>query len=191
VSGPQIAWLADGRRLHLNHGPIDLIIETFGRQSERRAAHDAAIGRFRTILDELVSELPELRRSAGAAPRTFAGPTARRMEAAVQKFHPEFITPMAAVAGSVADEMMAAMLAAATLDKAYVNDGGDIALHVRGDATIARHRDKRLARPQLFPRHRRCRHRSRRKCRRGRCRRNDDRQCGRPARPSCDHQESG
>jgi uncharacterized protein len=137
VSGPQIAWLADGRRLHLNHGPIDLIIETFGRQSERRAAHDAAIGRFRTILDELVSELPELRRSAGAAPRTFAGPTARRMEAAVQKFHPEFITPMAAVAGSVADEMMAAMLAAATLDKAYVNDGGDIAIHVRGDATIA------------------------------------------------------
>ena len=30
MNGPQIAWLADGKRLHLNHGPIDLIIETFG-----------------------------------------------------------------------------------------------------------------------------------------------------------------
>jgi ApbE superfamily uncharacterized protein (UPF0280 family) len=136
VSGPQIAWLADERRLHLNHGPIDLIVETFGDDGERHAAHDAAIARFATILEELVSELPELRRPAGTAPRSFAGPTARRMEAAVQKYHPEFITPMAAVAGSVADEMMTAMLAAAELDKAYVNDGGDIAIHLRGDATI-------------------------------------------------------
>ena len=39
---------------------------------------------------------------------------------------------MAAVAGSVADEIMAAMLAAATLDKAYVNNGGDIAIHLAG-----------------------------------------------------------
>ena len=37
MNGPQIAWLADGKRLHLNHGPIDLIIETFGREAERRA----------------------------------------------------------------------------------------------------------------------------------------------------------
>ncbi|MGO4832305.1 hypothetical protein AB4144_08425, partial [Rhizobiaceae sp. 2RAB30] len=41
-----------------------------------------------------------------------------------------FITPMAAVAGSVADEIMAAMLAGRTVDKAYVNNGGDIALHL-------------------------------------------------------------
>jgi ApbE superfamily uncharacterized protein (UPF0280 family) len=136
VNGPQIGWLADGRRLHLNHGPIDLIIETFGREDLRRAAHEAAIVRFRTILEELVAELPELRRPAGAMPRGFAGPTAQRMEAAIQPFHLEFITPMAAVAGSVADEMMAAMTAAATLDKAYVNDGGDIAIHLAGDETI-------------------------------------------------------
>jgi uncharacterized protein len=136
MNGPQIGWLADGRRLHLNHGPIDLIIETFGREDERRAAHDAAVTRFRTILEELVAELPELRRPAGTKPRDFAGPTARRMEAAVQSFHPAFITPMAAVAGSVADEIMAAMTDAATLDKAYVNDGGDIAIHLTGEASI-------------------------------------------------------
>jgi ApbE superfamily uncharacterized protein (UPF0280 family) len=130
VNGPQVAWLADGKRLHLNHGPIDLIVEAFGRETERRAAYEAAIARFERILEELVAELTELRKPASAIPRRFASPTANRMERAVQKFHPEFITPMAAVAGSVADEVMAAMRAAANLDKAYVNNGGDIAIHL-------------------------------------------------------------
>lgn len=130
MSGPQAAWLADGRRLHLNHGPIDLIVETFGREAERQAAHEAAVRRFRTILEELVAALAELRRPAGFEPRRFSGATASRMERAVQPFHPEFITPMAAVAGAVADEMLAAMTAAADLDRAYVNDGGDIAIHL-------------------------------------------------------------
>jgi hypothetical protein len=41
---------------------------------------------------------------------------------------------MAAVAGSVAEEILGAMLGAARLDRAYVNNGGDIALHlVRGE----------------------------------------------------------
>lgn len=137
MSGPEIAWLAGGRRLHLNHGPIDLVVEAFAAEPECRAAYRAAIGRFGTILEELVAELPELRRPAGAARRRFDGPTARRMERAVQRYHPQFITPMAAVAGAVADEVLAAMTAAASLDKAYVNDGGDIAIHLSGDATIA------------------------------------------------------
>src|SRR5262249_43090737 len=41
-----------------------------------------------------------------------------------------FITPMAAVAGSVAEEILGAMLAVAQFDQAYVNNGGDIALHL-------------------------------------------------------------
>ena len=136
MNGPQASWLADGRRLHLNHGPIDLIIETFGEGPERRAAYAAAEARFRTILEELVTELVELRKPVGATLRRFAGPTAGRMERAVQKFHPEFITPMAAVAGSVADEILAAMCMAADLDKAYVNNGGDIAFHLAPGAEI-------------------------------------------------------
>jgi ApbE superfamily uncharacterized protein (UPF0280 family) len=39
-----------------------------------------------------------------------------------------FITPMAAVAGAVADAVLAAMTTHRQLDKAYVNNGGDIAL---------------------------------------------------------------
>ena len=136
MNGPQASLLADGRRLHLNHGPIDLIIEAFGSESARRAAYAAAEVRFQTILGELVAELAELRKPAGAMLRRFAGPTAGRMERAVQKFHAQFITPMAAVAGAVADEIMAAMRAAADLNKAYVNNGGDIAIHLAPGAEI-------------------------------------------------------
>ena len=59
------------------------------------------------------------------------------MAAAVGKFAADaFITPMAAVAGSVADEMIAAMTAGRRLEKAYVNDGGDIALHLPEGASL-------------------------------------------------------
>lgn len=54
-----------------------------------------------------------------------------RMARAVRPYGAEtFITPMAAVAGSVAEEVLSAMLDAAGLDRAYVNNGGDIALHL-------------------------------------------------------------
>ncbi|RWG52904.1 MAG: UPF0280 family protein, partial [Mesorhizobium sp.] len=136
MNGPQAHWLADGRRLHLNHGPIDLIIEAFGDAAERRAGCAQAVARFQTILTELVEELPELRRPASLTPRVFAGPTARRMEAAVAPLAESFITPMATVAGSVADEVLAALLAGRRLERAYVNNGGDSAIHLGKGGTI-------------------------------------------------------
>ncbi|ESX81044.1 UPF0280 family protein [Mesorhizobium sp. M0915] len=130
MNGPQAHWLEDGRRLHLNHGPIDLIVEAFGEASECRAAYHQAATRFQTILPELVEELPELRRQAPLRPRMFVGPTARRMEAAVVPLAKQFITPMAAVAGSVADEVLGVLLAGRRLERAYVNNGGDSAIHL-------------------------------------------------------------
>jgi ApbE superfamily uncharacterized protein (UPF0280 family) len=129
MTGPQAKMLPDGRRLHLNHGPIDLVIEAFGGAAEVRAAYEQATTRFGTILAELVEELPALRSAATTTPRVFRGLTARRMEATVAPLAGDnFITPMAAVAGSVADEILAAMVAGRRLEKAYVNNGGDSAL---------------------------------------------------------------
>ena len=131
MNGPQAGLLPDGRRLHLNHGPIDLIIEAFGEMGEVREAYSQATARFQTILGELVEELPALRSAASPRPRAFQGSTAQRMKAAVSPLADRsFITPMAAVAGSVADEMLAAMLAGRTLDRAYINNGGDSALYL-------------------------------------------------------------
>lgn len=126
-----------GGRLHLQHGPIDVVLKAWVSPLlwERKAPADlvraceAAAERFQTILGELVSELSELRKPMGRGPRV-TSPVARRMAAACAPFAGVFITPMAAVAGAVADELLAAMLAAAPLAKAFVNDGGDIAVHI-------------------------------------------------------------
>ena len=128
---PQIGWLADGRRLHLQDGPIDLIVEVHGSETNRHAAYDAAARRFTGLLDELCDELPLLRQAADPARRELQGAVARRMSAAVAPFALDhFITPMAAVAGAVAEEILGAMLDAAWLERSYVNNGGDIALHL-------------------------------------------------------------
>jgi ApbE superfamily uncharacterized protein (UPF0280 family) len=119
--------LADGRRLHLQHGPIDLVIEAFGPHDEVRRAYEAARARFETVLPELAGELPVLRRAGGPEPE---GVIAAAMWRAVQPYAPEFVTPMAAVAGGVADEILRHMEQAVALDRAYVNNGGDIALMV-------------------------------------------------------------
>jgi uncharacterized protein len=131
IRRPQIGLLADGRRLHLQDGPIDLIVEPRGDETNVRAAHDAAARRFEGLLDELCGELPLLRQAADPAYCLLKGKVACRMHAAVAPFAAgHFITPMAAVAGSVAEEILGAMLQAARLDRAYVNNGGDIALHL-------------------------------------------------------------
>ncbi|HWN79660.1 MAG TPA: UPF0280 family protein [Bradyrhizobium sp.] len=128
---PQIARLADGRRLHLQDGPIDLIVEARGSEVNLRAAYGAAVQRFTGLLDELCKELPLLRQAADPARCLLRGTVARRMHDAVAPFASEhFITPMAAVAGSVAEEILGVMLQSAPLEQAYVNNGGDIALHL-------------------------------------------------------------
>lgn len=121
-TGAIAALLPDGR-LHLQHGPIDIIAEAFGGSLAIRGAYARAAARFATILEELAVELSALR--SPQAP--VEGGVARRMAAAVAPFRPAFITPMAAVAGAVAEEVLAA-LSGPGLTRAYVNNGGDIAL---------------------------------------------------------------
>lgn len=128
--------LLTGDRLHLSDGPIDVVLKAFGAPEAVAAANRAAALRFPTILGELAAELPLLRRPVrpgGAAP---ASPVGRRMHAACRRFSDRFVTPMAAVAGAVADELLAVLRAAAPLDRAYVNDGGDIAVHLAPGETL-------------------------------------------------------
>jgi len=133
MQGAQAALLPDGRRLHLHHGPIDLVIEVFG--PGRGAAYARLTKRFETLLGDLVVYLPELRgqKPCGDIPDLVA----QRMIAAVAPFD-QFITPMAAVAGSVADEMLSVIRADPQVSKAYVNNGGDVAFHLEaGQAIVA------------------------------------------------------
>ena len=124
MTGAVCRKLADGR-LHLQHGPIDIIAQCWGEQQAVAEGEARICARFKTVLDELVSELPLLR----AVDERPEGAVAQRMASAVAPFRPAFITPMAAVAGAVADTLLAA-LGQDGLTRAYVNNGGDIALHL-------------------------------------------------------------
>lgn len=122
------ARILSGDRLHLQHGPSDLIIWAEGA---REVAYRAATKRFSTIIGEIVSELPVLQERMSPLTLEPRGQVARRMHAACLPFTGiGYLTRMAAVAGSVADEILFAMRHQANLSKAYVNNGGDIALYL-------------------------------------------------------------
>ena len=147
----QIRMLPDQRRLHMQDGPIDLIVEAFGDSGEVHRAYEAAARRFVGVLDELCSELERLRARAVVGGPEPKGKVARRMIAAVAPYAGRtFITPMAAVAGAVAEEILETMSSAARLAKAYVNDGGDIALHLKPAEQFVIGMVERPERPSLF-----------------------------------------
>ncbi len=127
-SASQMALATDGSRLHLQHGPIDLIIECDGAPHALSKAHKAATECFDGLLEELVIELATLRAPVRPGDAPPAGPVARRMFRAVSPFaEADWVSPMAAVAGAVADAVGEAMAEAAHLDRWMVNNGGDIA----------------------------------------------------------------
>lgn len=184
----QIAFLPDGR-LHLHHGPIDLICQAWGTPTAIRTAYEAAVTIFPAILPAICAELLHLRtplpthqpihpisRAMHAAcaslltSRQGPGVGDRRSQSSGQstvlqipdgdlalptpglsfsKREEPFITPMAAVAGAIADHILAQMTAAAPLQKAYVNNGGDIAFHLTPTHHLTCALITRLANPTL------------------------------------------
>ena len=123
--------LLDTQRWHFQHGPIDLVISADGDAAALASAHAAAWQRFEQVLPELVQELPLLRQavSSKATDCPLKGPVARRMWQACRPYAMDFITPMAAVAGSVAQEIIACYQRPG-IARAWVNNGGDIAMHL-------------------------------------------------------------
>ena len=124
-----------GQRWHFQHGPIDIVI---GAEGDRAlaAAHAAAWARFEPLLGELVAELPWLKRPVDPTRDCpLGGAVARRMWQAcaplvrLSEGVDGFITPMAAVAGAVAQALITAYERPG-IRRAWVNNGGDIALHL-------------------------------------------------------------
>lgn len=119
---PLVRSLPDGR-LWLRHGPIGIVADVQGPGAAAARARAAAL--FAGVLAEVAAELPVLRAPSGAGPRL--GGVPGRMQAACAGFD-VFVTPMAAVAGAVAEAVLAAMLDGPGVTRAHVNNGGDIAL---------------------------------------------------------------
>lgn len=128
-SGAACALLDDGR-WHFQHGPIDLIIGATGQPAALEAAVSGAWRRFVQLLPELAAQLPLLRSQAEPG-LSLSGPVACRMLGACLPYARQtFVTTMAAVAGSVADELITFFSGQPGVQRAYINNGGDIALHL-------------------------------------------------------------
>ena len=125
--------MADNR-LHLQHGPIDIIAHVDAPEEVRKRLYTSASNRFSTVLVELVTEMDLLKQPWSADLPDSKGGIAQKMCFAVRGSD-IFVTPMAAVAGAVADEMLETMLFEAQkpdscvehIHRMYVNNGGDIA----------------------------------------------------------------
>ncbi|MBC7726179.1 MAG: UPF0280 family protein [Microbacteriaceae bacterium] len=133
MASAQRAHLPNGR-WHFQHGPIDIVIGAEGDAAAVQAAHEAAWARFATVLTELVAELPQLRQPVhpDATDNPLRGDIARRMWSTCAPLIADadgFITPMAAVAGAVAQALMVAYQRPG-IRRAWVNNGGDIAVHL-------------------------------------------------------------
>ena len=126
------ATMIGGDRLHLQHGPIDLIIKAEANNIKGvRKAYSIAKERFESVLDELVSELPFLKSPITSSYNPPLGKIARRMYDSVWQYSQKvFVTPMATVAGAVADEILTCMVNGTTLRRVYVNNGGDISIYL-------------------------------------------------------------
>lgn len=126
-TGLQASLFGARQRLHIQHGPTDLVIDADG--PDRLILFEVALDAMRDLLSSLAEELPLLRAPWDAQDPP-SGPVAMRMHAACSVAGDRFVTPMAAVAGAIADHVLSAMLAhphAATARKISVNNGGDIA----------------------------------------------------------------
>ena len=125
----QAGLLKDGR-LHLQNGPIDLIIGALGEPEELRKAYMQAYDGFDGLLEALADDFESLSRPITSEPKSKCG-VGDRMINAVSRFSEDhFVTPMAAVAGAVADTVLSVMVTSRRVKRAYVNNGGDIALHI-------------------------------------------------------------
>ena len=122
--------LLPGNRLHLQHGPINLVIKAYGGDAEVCRAYERAKRRLSGMLQSLVDNLSLLRLPEIPACARVTDATSQQMISAAKRFEGHFVTPMAAVAGAVADSILAAMKKTDGLHKIYVNNGGDIALHL-------------------------------------------------------------
>ena len=117
----------EDNRLFLRHGPINIVLEAVG--IDKDLAYQNVKGYFETLLEQLVLDM-ELLKEEVVFNRKFNNKISQSMQDATERYSPTFITPMAAVAGSIADNILRVLINNTNLEKAYVNNGGDVSFYL-------------------------------------------------------------
>ena len=130
--------LPDGR-VFVDYGPVSMVITARRQGTPLPELAEAAFPLIEASLAEIAGELPRLRLPSGAGDFSQLEGLPRVMAEAVLSAGEESLTPMAAVAGTLADAV-ADWLFANGADVAVVNNGGDVALRLgpRPQSTYAK-----------------------------------------------------
>lgn len=123
----------------MRHGPIELFLRVDTDETLKRyEAFKVAAREFKPILPDLCGELGLLRQPIGAKIANPGSPVAVKMIEAASLFSDNcFVTPMVAVAGSVADYLVDCVSRKVSAKRIYVNNGGDISVKLAKEETFA------------------------------------------------------
>ncbi len=112
-------------------GPVTLVLKGEKGGEDYRFDRASVTARVEAILTDIRECLPVLKQRAWRIKNTTSlTPVARKMIEAAKSVDAEALTPMAAVAGAVADELKE-YLKKEDLDFISVNNGGDVAIYNR------------------------------------------------------------
>ncbi len=116
----------------LEHGPVTMVLEARLGDKPRTDIVKRAAQRVITLFEELAGELETAKKAASLLENSLDrvhSRVLRRMLGSVRRLGEPDFTPMAAVAGSLADFAVEEMVQTGA-DYATANNGGDIAFHV-------------------------------------------------------------
>jgi len=125
----------DGGRIMAEYGPMRLVISAWvGKVSERNLCVNAAREAF-AYFEQVAALKEELSRPLSRNPVRVRNPIAQAMVDSVHEVGDKDLTPLAAVAGALADAV-ADFLFDRGMTRVVVNNGGDIAVRIIGDEQV-------------------------------------------------------
>ncbi len=126
----RVVRLAGGRAVLVENGPMRLVIQAYSGNQARVELAEAVAGFAFTCLARVAAAQPMLRRPHGEIATVLNDRLAAMMLASVRRVGAADLTPMAAVAGTIAD-FVADRLFLPGVTRVIVDNGGDIAIRLR------------------------------------------------------------
>ncbi len=118
--------IIENNKLYIENGPTNIIAEVFS--SEKKEIYNFICEYSSKFLKDLSLEIETLKRPTDK--NCFKSEIANKMFHATKLFLPNFITPMASVAGSISELLLLKVLEKFNINKIYINNGGDISLYI-------------------------------------------------------------
>ena len=119
--------LIEDDKLFIENGPTNIIAEVFS--SEKKEIYDLICEYSSKFLKDLSLEIETLKKPTSQK-NEFVSDIANTMFESTKLFLPNFITPMASVAGSISELLLLKVLEKFKVNKIYINNGGDISLYM-------------------------------------------------------------